>query len=186
MDTNPYQPPQSEIITQDSSGALASPWIRLGAIIIDGLVLFPINFIIQKVFLKMPGPAEIYDAVRAGKSMESLMPGTGMVILVNLLGLGVFLAVNFVFLKKGQTIGKLALKLQIQRRSDGSLLPVQDIILRRLLPVWGVSMLGNALGTIFATIAGIFILVDALCIFRQQRNTIHDDIAGTKVVSLKK
>jgi uncharacterized RDD family membrane protein YckC len=32
---------------------------------------------------------------------------------------------------------------------------------------------------------GLFLLVDALCIFRRDRNTIHDDIAGTKVVVLR-
>lgn len=34
-------------------------------------------------------------------------------------------------------------------------------------------------------LGSIFALADALCIFRSRHNTIHDDIAGTKVIDLR-
>lgn len=185
MDTNPYQPPQSDLSNSTTDAGLASPWIRLGAQIIDVLVLLPINFIIQKVFITMPDPAELMKAIQAGKSIESLLPGRGVVLLVNLLGLIAMIAVNFNLLKKGQTVGKMLLKLQIQRRSDGSILPFQEIIVKRILPVYGVALLANVIHPMFGFIALIFLIVDALCVFRPNRNTIHDDVAGSKVVVLR-
>src|SRR5207244_5598324 len=100
MDTNPsnpYQSPQSEITVPSTvGGELASPWIRLGAAIIDGLVLLPINWILQKLLLKIPTPVDIFNAAQSGKPLDvqSLMPGTGSMILVSVLGFAVFLAVN--------------------------------------------------------------------------------------------
>ena len=101
-------------------------------------------------------------------------------ILVSVLGFVVFLAVNFVFLKNGQTIGKKLLKIQVQRRADNSVLPIQDYLLKRLGPIYAVSFLG----LLVSPFLNILILVDALAIFRPGRNTLHDDIAGSKVVRL--
>jgi uncharacterized RDD family membrane protein YckC len=185
MDTNPYQPPQSELSIDNSSTGLASPWIRLGAAIIDVLVLLPINIVLQKIFLKIPTPAEILAAVQSGKTVEAIMPSVGSMLLVNLLGFAALIAVNFNLLKKGQTVGKMLLKLQVQRRTDGTLLPVKDIITRRLLPVYGLHIVASAISPTLGFLAAIAVCIDALCIFRRDRNTIHDDIAGTKVVVLK-
>jgi uncharacterized RDD family membrane protein YckC len=101
-------------------------------------------------------------------------------ILVSLLGIAIFLAVNIVFLKNGQTVGKKLLKLQVQRRTDGSILPVLEYILKRLGPIYAV----NLAAVIIHPLINLAVLVDALCIFRPGRNTLHDDIAGTKVVRL--
>jgi uncharacterized RDD family membrane protein YckC len=183
MEENPYQPPQADLTTStaNTAGVLASPWIRLGAAIIDGIVLLPINFIIQKIFIKMPDPTEIYQAAAAGKDINAMMPSTTMMLVSQILGLAVLIGVNFNFLKKGQTIGKMLLKLQIQKRTDGSLLPVKDLILKRILPLYGLQMVGTLTTPM---ITGLAVLVDCLCIFRKGRNTIHDDIAGSKVVVL--
>lgn len=141
---------------------LASPWIRLGAAIVDGIVLAPVNFLLSWLLIKF------------------MTPGIGMMILLNVIMLAVFIGVNFTFLAKGQTIGKMLLKLQIQNRTDGSLLPVNDLILRRILPFWGAGLL---LSAIFPLL-GLIVLVDAFCIFRPARNTLHDDLANSKVVKL--
>jgi uncharacterized RDD family membrane protein YckC len=182
--SNPYQAPQSEITVPTSSGALASPWIRLGAAIIDGLILLPINWILQKILLKMPTAADLMsaaqEAAQSGRPMEmkNLMPGTGSLILVSVLGFAVFLAVNYTFLKNGQTVGKKLLKLQVQRRSDSAALPIQDYLLKRLGPIYAVSFIA----VLVHPLINLALLVDALCIFRPGRNTLHDDIAGSKVV----
>jgi uncharacterized RDD family membrane protein YckC len=180
--SNPYQAPQSDITVPSTGPQLASPWIRLGAAIIDGLILLPINWILQKLLLKMPTAADVMSAAQSGKplDLQSMMPGTGSLIMVSVIGIAAFLAINFVFLKNGQTVGKKLLKLQIQRRSDGSLLPVQELILKRIGPIWAVSFLA----VLIHPLINLALTVDALCIFRAGRNTLHDDIAGTKVVVL--
>jgi len=185
--TNPYEAPQSDITVPSTGGAeLASPWIRLGAAIVDTLILLPINWILQKLLLKMPTPADMIkaaqDAAASGQALDvkSLMPGVGGMILVSVLGIAIFLAVNFVFLKNGQTVGKKLLKLQVQRRSDSSILPVQEYILKRLGPIYAVSFAA----VVIHPFINIALLADSLCIFRPGRNTLHDDIAGSKVVRL--
>jgi uncharacterized RDD family membrane protein YckC len=190
MDTNPYQPPEADLTTQNSTGELASPWIRLGAAIIDGIVLWPINFVLQKIFITAPSPEKMMEIMKTVNNdpfaaAKAVMPGTGTMLLIGILGLAAMIGVNFNFMKKGQTVGKMALKLQIQRRSDGSILPIQELITKRILPVYGASFIGNAIHPIVGMAVGLFLLVDALCIFRRDRNTIHDDIAGTKVVVLR-
>jgi hypothetical protein len=84
METNPYAAPQSDIIVPSTGGGeLATPWIRLGASFVDGLVILPINWILQKLLLKMPTPADLIrasqDAAANGQALDvkSLMPGTG-------------------------------------------------------------------------------------------------------------
>lgn len=190
---NPYEAPKSFITGPDADGQLplASPWLRLGSQILDGIVLFPINWVLGKFLLKMPDQTAIIEAAQKGpEALADIMPGRITMLLVQLVGVAVFLGVNFNFLKRGQTIGKMVLKMQIQSRADGSLLPIQDILLRRFLPVYVVSAIPSAfmgsqgLFMILSTVGGLILLADALCIFRSGRNTIHDDIAGTKVVKL--
>jgi uncharacterized RDD family membrane protein YckC len=187
---NPYEAPRTDVAAPIAVGGLplASPWIRLGAAIIDGLVLAPINYVLQMIFLKAPSAADLFEAAKKGpEAMEALMPSRGMAFVSQVLGLAVFIGVNFVFLKKGQTIGKMALKLQIQNRSTGGLLSLQDLIVKRVLPVYGVAALS---GAFFYVTQGVYyalsllLLVDFLLIFRPGRNTLHDDIANTAVVKL--
>lgn len=165
-----------------AGGELASPWIRLGAAFVDGLILLPINWIFQKLILHTPSMADVAKAMQSGNpdAIKSLMPGIGSQILASVLGFAVFLAVNFVFLKNGQTVGKKLLKLQVQRRLDSAVLPIQDYLLKRLGPIYAVSFLG----ILISPFLNIVLLADALAIFRPGRNTLHDDIAGSKVVRL--
>ncbi len=179
---DPYAPPQSHVGPPTFDSSLASPWLRLAAAIIDGVILFPINYVLGRILLKQPSVSEMFEAGKKGQeAVDALMPGKGMMLVGQIIGLAVFLGVNFVFLKKGQTIGKMLLKLQIQNRNDGSLLPLQDLIVKRILPVYGVAALSNSLHWVI----GLVLIVDALMIFRAGRNTLHDDLANTKVVQLK-
>ena len=96
-------------------------------------------------------------------------------ILWSVIGIGVFAAVNWKPLQKGQTIGKRVAGIRIVRK-DGSPIPAMRIITHRLLPV--------QIAAIVPVIGSIAVLVDALMIFRPGRNTLHDDIADTKVIKL--
>lgn len=175
---NPYSAPQSEILaTNPSAGNLASPLIRFVAVFIDGLILAPINFILVRLLLK-PDQEAVNAAVARGDvaaAMSAATPPVYMSLLLSLIGVAILIAINWKFLPNGQTIGKKLMKIQIQSR-DGSLLPVNTLLTKRMLPLYiagSIPMIGP-----------ILVLVDALCIFRAGRNTLHDDFAQSKVVVL--
>jgi uncharacterized RDD family membrane protein YckC len=182
---NLYAAPQSEILppAPDGNAPLASPWIRLGSAIIDGIVLLPISFILQKIFYNIPSQEEMMKELQSGKTVEQVVaaatPGFFSQLIVGLLVFAALIAINWVFLKNGQTIGKKLLKTQIQKRSGG-LFEVKDLITKRFVPYH----LGALVLYAISPFLGVIYLVDALCIFRAGRNTLHDDIAASKVVQL--
>ncbi len=179
---NPYEAPQAAVVNAPYDPLalpLASPWLRLGAAFIDGIVLWPIGWILGKLFFHTPSAEAVHKYGYEG-AISALSPGMGMLIIIHLVSLAIFLAVNFVFLQKGQTIGKMALKLQIQNRHTSGLLTLQDLVVKRILPVYIVNVLLNAISPFL----GVLLIIDALCIFRPGRNTLHDDLAQTKVVKL--
>ncbi len=117
-------------------------------------------------------------AVAAGDvaaAINAATPPFYLVILSSLIGIAALIAINWKFLPNGQTIGKKVMKLQIQSR-DGGLIPVNTLITKRILPLY--------IAAAIPKIGGILVLVDALCIFRARRNTLHDDLANSKVVQL--
>jgi uncharacterized RDD family membrane protein YckC len=97
--------------------------------------------------------------------------------------LGAYVLVNWAFLKNGQTVGKMLLKIQVQKQTGG-LLPVKDLILKRFLPMQLAASLPALISPVLGVVGGLLVLVDVLCIFRARYNTLHDDIAGSKVVKL--
>jgi uncharacterized RDD family membrane protein YckC len=84
----------------------------------------------------------------------------------------IFVVVQIYLLSKdGQTVGKKLTKIRIvklETGQNGGFMP--NVILRALVPV------------IINSFTGIFSLVDALFIFREDRRCIHDMLAGTTVV----
>lgn len=178
---NPYQPPQSEIsaLVPVVEGKLASPGIRLGASFIDNLILGLVRGVLQTLFAYNISPGVVFKATHlAGPvEMRSLMPG---LLLGSAFSLVLFIALNFIFLQNGQTIGKKLLRLQVQRRSDSTVLPIQDYILRRFVPIHIVPILA----VLISPFMYVLLIVDSAMIFRSTRNTLHDDIAGSKVVRL--
>ena len=74
---------------------------------------------------------------------------------------------------RGQTIGKMAMKIRIVR-SDGSR--------ASLLRLAGVRYFANSLLAVIPFVGWIYGLVDALFIFRDSHKCLHDNIADTIVV----
>lgn len=166
---NPYAPPQTNPVAEiyfENDLPLAGRGTRLGAQIIDGLIsavlLIPLSYFTGYF-------TRVQEAAMQGKTLF------GEAALWGLLGMVVYIAIHWTFLQNGQTIGKQLLNIRIVRR-DGSPIPVSAIILRRLLPVQAVSLIPY--------IGGFAVCIDALLIFRKGHNTLHDDIAGTKVVKV--
>lgn len=176
----PPVPPADPFVpyVAEAGTGLASVWIRLGAAVIDGIIHAIVFVILTRLLYPTPNMAAMQAAAASGDVkavMDLANPGFLWILIASALSAAAFLGINWKFLPNGQTIGKKLLNLQIQSRSGG-LLPVNDLILRRILPVYFVGRLG--------LIGGLLVTVDYLCIFRPGRNTLHDDFAQTKVVQL--
>ncbi|MDI1314604.1 RDD family protein [Prosthecobacter sp.] len=167
---NPYAPPQSNILpagNPDEIQQLASPWRRLGASILDSLIMI---LIVMPIMYFSGYFTRIME--QAGKAsswnMEQLLWAA--------MGFGIMLAINWNHLGRGQTIGKGIMELRIVRK-NGTPAERSHIILKRILPLQIIAQV--------PILGGLFAVVDALLIFRSRHNTIHDDIADTKVIDLR-
>jgi len=163
-DNNPYTPPQVDPLQPfagTSALPLASPWIRLAAAIIDAIIIMAIT--VPAMFL-----TGFFS--RMGGGMFSHL---GERVIWAVMGIAIYVGVNWVFLQNGQTIGKKVTGIRIVRK-DGSPIDAIRIITHRILPV---QLAGQV-----PCVGSIAVLVDSLLIFRTDHNTLHDDIADTKVV----
>lgn len=164
-EVNPYAPPQADLtpLAGPDSKPLASPWIRLVAQIIDGIIF---GIALNILFFITGYYSRVTAAAMAGETLilESLLWAPVQLVLI--------LGINWTFLLQGQTIGKKVMKIRIVRK-NGDPIDRTRIVTHRIVPLW-------LLGSI--PFINLLLFVDALCIFRAGRNTIHDDIADTKVV----
>ncbi|WP_425395756.1 RDD family protein [Aeoliella sp.] len=147
---------------------LAGRGTRLGAALIDVVILAPLGFAI--------GAAEAIVLISAGVDPAALQsPGLLLNLVSQVLGFGLFLAVNgYLLATNGQTVGKKLLGIKIVR-TDGSRADFSRLTVRRYLPM-SLLLLIPVFGIV---VAG---LVDPLMIFRGSRKCLHDEIADTVVV----
>jgi len=180
MAENLYAPPQTapELIKEDKiqfSVHLASRWARLGAVIIDGIILgiagVGIGFLLSLLgsSLNLGGIFERF--FWADEESETLT----LTIISTALDIALYLAINTYFLvKSGQTIGKKALGIQVVSRDTHQLLSPGKIIgIRYILP---------EVFYIIPSIGPLFALVDTLFIFSAEKRCIHDLMAGSIVI----
>ncbi len=151
-----YRPDETGGISADEPASeLASPWVRLVAVIIDALIYFAVAVVAGIVgFLAFGG--EIAAVVLAVISAI-------VVFVIQMVLLG----------SRGQTIGKIAMKVRIIDSVTGMHPGWARLVLLRTI------LHGILTGIPF--VGGIYWLVDALFIFRADHRTIHDLIAGTRV-----
>lgn len=138
---------------------LASRASRLGAAIIDGII-------VAAIMMPLLWSMGVYDDLASnsiGMNVASIAGGFVITMLIQ----GYFLAT------RAQTIGKMALDIKIVTL-DGQNADLKRIMLLRMLPVSLVSAI--------PMVGGLFGLVDALFIFREDQRCVHDHIAGTRVV----
>lgn len=158
MAQNPYAAPSAVVDDVAPAGEFekADRGARLGAAIVDGLLLFPLYYIAG--LSRLNGTAGLSTGVAVG-------------ILVYCL---VLLAVDLTLLyRNAQTIGKKLIGIKIARK-DGS-----RASLSRIFWLRGVV---NALPGLIPYIGWLYGLVDVLFIFGQPRRCIHDYIADTVVI----
>lgn len=170
-DENPFASPQVDVAAvkvrrkspRASSDALASRWERLGASLIDFLILLPVAVFLMLYFLPM------------GSNLRHLHNQVVIFLTSMIVGWGYFLLVNgYLLARHGQTVGKYVCGIKIVQQRDYRLPPLGHLLLTRYLAM-------NLLAQI-PWVGGITSLVDVLFIFMPDRRCLHDHLAGTIVV----
>jgi len=146
---------------------LASLGARFVASLLDGLLLLAI-------FL----PVIYFTGYFNGMAGDDWQPSLVQEITYAVFGIVVYLLLNGYLLKKyGQTVGKWMMGIGI-RDMQGNLCDFVPMVLKREI-LW--QLIANI------PVVGIFIvLVDILFIFRADRRCMHDLLAETQVLAIKK
>lgn len=167
--TNPYAAPNAvvdDIQTNNEGPVLAGRGIRLGASLLDGIILAALFWIPIIIFMGFG----VFARFAAWQAESHFLSSVTML----LGGLVLFLLVNgYLLHKNGQTIGKRLLNIKIVR-TDGDAADLPRILLLR----YGPGILAN----VIPFINFLYPLVDSLLIFRESRKCLHDNIADTIVV----
>jgi uncharacterized RDD family membrane protein YckC len=163
---NPYRGPDAAVAEFSSGDELAGRGARLGAAIIDGVILLAIVMPLMYMGGYMQAAAA---AAQAGQQVPF-----GTMLMWAVIGFVIFAVVQgFPLNATGQTWGKKALKIKIVDLA-GNKPPLGRLLGLRYLPIQIVSNV--------PMIGPVLALVDVLLIFRNDRRCGHDLIAGTRVV----
>lgn len=172
---NPYAPPKTERWRTCAEGELAERTTRLGAYLLDSLVLFASA--IPLVFILTLSIAE-RAAKRGGFSVDSTS-GLAFEALVGALVGPIPLTLYqwYLIATRGQTLGKKWTGIKIVK-SDGSPVDFTSGVLRRN---WLLSI-PSVIPTFGGGLSVIISLIDPLMILGDGRRCLHDLIADTKVI----
>jgi uncharacterized RDD family membrane protein YckC len=174
--SNSFAPPKSAVAdvgTSDSEFEKATPGSRLGASLLDGLILtlpfVPAYFIaFSRMGLGGVGRSPGRGAFAAAMMQAGLWSGLGMLFAI------VSLTITAVLVhRNGQTIGKKLVGIKVVRK-DGSRATLTRIFFLRYLC--------NTLLTLVPIAGGLYALVDMLFIFGAPTRCCHDYLADTIVV----
>jgi len=169
-ETNPYAIPSSSPQDEETSFRqhdprqlpFASRGERFLGNLIDTLVLMPVIVVFVVLGFAFPNSFD-FESVFF-EILSSVIVLVGMV------------AVQGYFWKtRSQSIGKIVMKTQIVDL-DGSPADFNTICWKRTIPISIVTMVPG--------IGGGAAILNALLIFREQHNCLHDDIASTRVIKL--
>jgi uncharacterized RDD family membrane protein YckC len=166
--TNPYAPPQAGVDDISEPEAFAVPadrGTRLGAALLDS-VLFVLAVYVPLLVAVFSG-ARIETAPEEADQFERLAIGGAAVALIGLL-IWAWFTLKYMA-RNSQSIAKKWLQIKVVR-ADGSRVSLGRLILLRNVVVWILSMIP------------LFSIVDALFIFGEARQCLHDKIADTIVV----
>ena len=156
-----------ESTKEENEIILAGRGSRIGAIIIDSIVIMVISIPVAYIFGWFDGLSE------TPPEKPSFFFTFSMFIFNTIL----YALINWKFLSKnGQSIGKKVMEIKITNL-DGSVPNPNDIIIKRYIPYVGVSLI-----PIFSPLIG---LINVLFVFKKDRRCLHDYLANTKVVKCK-
>jgi uncharacterized RDD family membrane protein YckC len=165
--TNPYAPPQTvvqDVIDPTVGIQLADRSTRLGASILDGLIL--------GLFVYVPLIVAAIPSFAASRAAGRNDFGAGMWIGIALAAVGLIAWLWFTvkFLgENGQSIGKKACGIKLLR-TDGSEVSISRVIIGR-------NLVNGLLGLI-----PLYGFIDVLFIFGNARRCVHDHLADTIVI----
>lgn len=160
-DVNPYQAPNARVGLNDDPHILAGRWQRFAAVWVDGFIGLILMLPLMIVF-------GYFDGILDGRQPD-MAAQTGWTIF----GLILFYLVHgYLLYTRQQTIGKLLLNIKIvgvdeDRVHAGRLFGLRYFLFHMISVI---------------PVLNIFLLVDALMIFRKDRRCLHDFLAGTRVV----
>jgi len=165
--TNPYAPPRAvvrDIADPSALAALADRGTRLGASMLDGVIFMAMVYAPMMVGAMVGGAT----ASASGDTGSPVMAVGGMVVAG--LGFAVWCWLTIMYVRRnGQSIAKKLLGIKVVR-TDGS-----PVSLGRLF--W----LRNVVNGLISIIP-LYGFIDALFIFGESRECLHDKIAGTIVL----
>jgi uncharacterized RDD family membrane protein YckC len=182
------------IPTTPDGAPLASWWHRVGATLIDDLILFVVVGVLAFPFIRdlVSAYADYFDKVMTAAQNGRQTPPTalftediiGPLVAISVIGVVVNLLYTVGFLSwKQATPGKLAVGLRVRLRESPEL-PFVTILLR-----WGIQFgVPGVLGLVpfVGSLTGIFSLVNVLWpLWDDKRQAIHDKIAKTNVVRVR-
>ncbi len=166
---NPYLPSAalgaSPLLAAQAGQALAGRGARLGAVLLNGLI---------NLAAMLPGGIllGIGSSGQQGDTLTTLqLIGIGVMFLC-----GIALAIYqlMLYLRTGQTIGKKLMGVRVVKFTDGTNPGFGGLVgLREIVP----AVIGMV-----PLVGGIFSIVDACFIFREDQRCIHDLMANTKVI----
>ena len=158
-----YAPPQAvveDVADANQGPQLASRVERLGSVILDTLFQ---SLVLWLVSLMTPYNPWAMQGVGAWSfNPLSMAVGTLVFLLLN----------GYLLATRGQTIGKVLLKIRITRPSGEAVSPT------RLALRYGAGFVA----TLIMVVVWIYSLIDCLMIFRKSRRCLHDEIADTIVI----
>ena len=165
--TNPYAPPQAtvrDIVDPSLTSVVADRGTRLGAAILDSFIFM------LMVYMPLVAGAMAMGASRPPETPEAVTRAFGVGGVLALIGLVVWASITIVLMKRyGQSIGKKATGIKVVR-SDGSAVSLSRLIWLRNVVNWIISIIP------------LYGFIDALFIFGESRQCLHDKIADTIVV----
>jgi len=172
---DPFTPPAANLDPRHSASydlPLATRGSRFVAALLDGLVMVPLFIVGCVVAYLFMGNSLADTSQSTGRAVGMI---TGMYVCV----LPIVIYQWYLVAKRGQTLGKKWMRIQIVKMDNSPVNFVSGVVLRS----W---VLGLVLGLSNFTggIGGLVGLIDSLAIFASDRRTLHDRIAGTKVISL--
>jgi uncharacterized RDD family membrane protein YckC len=165
--TNPYAPPQAavqDIREPHMASEAAGRGTRLVGVILDGIIAAALVYVPLAIGVATSGRPLMVNAHFNGQAIA----GAGMWLAVLGFVAWAWLTIAFVS-RNGQSIGKKLLGIKVVR-SDGSKASLGRIFLLR-----------NVVNTLLGLIP-LYGLVDALLIFGEARQCVHDKIADTIVI----
>ncbi|MXW52622.1 MAG: RDD family protein [Gammaproteobacteria bacterium] len=182
---NPYLPPTSDLIDTTYVGTAdiaASRMKRLGAVLLDFTILM-VLFLAVSLIAFVSDPAEFQIEFSRALEEDSSWFDINLLDGANYIGLAVnaavfFLINGYLLAKRGQSIGKVIMNIAIISVDTAKVQPFGKLLMLRYAPIYMLQVVMNFLYFF------VFI-VDALLIFRRDRRTLHDTMAGTTVIDLK-